>query len=75
MDLVKMITELQNEKQRLEEAIQALEKLSATKNRHRRGRPPRWAKVNPNASVPESPETAQEAEPSAEHQEDGVKSR
>ena len=41
MDLHKMITELQAEKMRLDEAIQALERLSAGKIR-RRGRPPRW---------------------------------
>jgi hypothetical protein len=41
MDLHKMITELQAEKTRLDEAIQALERLSAG-NLRRRGRPPRW---------------------------------
>lgn len=41
MDLHKMIAELQAERQRLDEAIQALECLSAGKVR-RRGRPPRW---------------------------------
>jgi hypothetical protein len=41
MDLHKMITEWQAEKTRLDEAIQALERLSAGKLR-RRGRPPRW---------------------------------
>jgi hypothetical protein len=41
MDLHKMITELQAEKTRLDEAIVALERLSAGKLR-RRGRPPRW---------------------------------
>ena len=41
MDLHKMISELQAEKNRLDEAIQALERLSAGKIR-RRGRPPRW---------------------------------
>jgi hypothetical protein len=43
MDLLKMIAELQTEKQRLDEAIEALERLSAA-NTRRRGRPPRWAK-------------------------------
>jgi hypothetical protein len=43
MDLLKMISELQAEKQRLDEAIQALERLSAGKLR-RRGRPPGWLK-------------------------------
>ena len=41
MDLHKMISELQAEKAQLDEAIQALERLSAGKLR-RRGRPPRW---------------------------------
>lgn len=43
MDLVKMIAELQAERQRIDEAIQALERLSAGKLR-RRGRPPSWLK-------------------------------
>jgi len=43
MDLHRMITELQAERQRLDEAIQALERLSAGKAR-RRGRPPAWLK-------------------------------
>jgi hypothetical protein len=43
MDLVKMIAELQAERQRIDEAIQALERLSAGKLR-RRGRPPGWLK-------------------------------
>jgi hypothetical protein len=42
MDLHKMISELQAERQRLDEAIQALERLSAGSQR-RRGRPPRWS--------------------------------
>jgi hypothetical protein len=41
MDIDKMIAELQTEKTHLDEAIQALERLSAGKLR-RRGRPPRW---------------------------------
>jgi hypothetical protein len=43
MDLLRMISELQSERQRLDEAIQALERLSAGKSR-RRGRPPGWLK-------------------------------
>jgi hypothetical protein len=43
MNLHKMIAELQAERQRLDEAIQALERLSAGKTR-RRGRPPNWLK-------------------------------
>lgn len=38
-----MIAELQAERQRIDEAIQALERLSAGKIR-RRGRPPGWLK-------------------------------
>jgi hypothetical protein len=44
MDLLKMISDLQAEKQRLDEAIQALERLSAGAKLKRRGRPPRWLK-------------------------------
>jgi hypothetical protein len=44
MDLLKMITELQAERDRLDEAIQALERLSASGKLRRRGRPPRWLK-------------------------------
>ena len=38
-----MIAELQAERNRLDEAIEALERLSAGQAR-RRGRPPRWLK-------------------------------
>ena len=38
-----MIAELQTERDRLDQAIDALERLSAGKIR-RRGRPPRWLK-------------------------------
>jgi hypothetical protein len=41
MDLQKMIAELQAEKERLDAAIEALERLTAGKIK-RRGRPPRW---------------------------------
>ena len=43
MDLNKMIAELQAERGRLDQAIVALERLSAGQSR-RRGRPPRWLK-------------------------------
>jgi hypothetical protein len=43
MDLLKMIAELEAERNRLDHAIIALERLSAGKAR-RRGRPPRWLK-------------------------------
>jgi hypothetical protein len=41
MNLSKMIAELQAERDRLDEAILALERLSVS-NSKRRGRPPRW---------------------------------
>ena len=41
MDLHRMIAELRDERQRIDEAIAALERLSAGKSR-RRGRPPGW---------------------------------
>jgi hypothetical protein len=43
MDLLKMIAELEAERNRLDHAIVALERLSAGKAR-RRGRPPSWLK-------------------------------
>ena len=39
-----MIAELQDERRRLDEAIEALERLSAGDKRRRRGRPARWLK-------------------------------
>ncbi len=39
-----MIVALQAERQRLDEAIEALERLSTGNNMPRRGRPPRWLK-------------------------------
>lgn len=53
MDLHRMIAELQAERQRLDEAIQALERLSAGKAR-RRGRPPAWLKAQVQKQAPGS---------------------
>ena len=39
-----MIAELQDERQRLDEAIEALERLSASSRNRRRGRPARGSK-------------------------------
>lgn len=44
MNLHRMIMELQDERQRLDEAIEALERLSSDSKVRRRGRPPRWLK-------------------------------
>jgi hypothetical protein len=44
MDLLRMIAELQDERHRLDEAIEALERLSAGNRSRRRGRPARWLK-------------------------------
>jgi hypothetical protein len=43
MDLQKMIAELEAERDRLDQAIIALERLSAGET-HKRGRPPKWLK-------------------------------
>jgi hypothetical protein len=43
MDLHRMISELQAERQRLDQAIEALERLNS-KSLPRRGRPPAWLK-------------------------------
>ena len=59
MDLVKMIAELQAERQRIDEAIQALERLSAGKLR-RRGRPPGWLKEE---MQPQEPNSEDDEEP------------
>ena len=48
-----MIAELQSERDRLDEAIQALERLSVAKIR-RRGRPPRWLKEEIQRQSPRS---------------------
>jgi hypothetical protein len=44
MDILKMIAELREERERLDEAIVVLEKLSKT-GPPRRGRPPAWSRA------------------------------
>jgi hypothetical protein len=65
-----MISELQAEKQRLDEAIQALERLSAGKTR-RRGRPPRWireqAERESASGQPKPEETEEEGHKPKDH--------
>ena len=53
MDLHKMIIELQAERERLDQAIEALERLS--KNAPRRGRPPAWLKKQTDESEEDDP--------------------
>ena len=55
-----MIAELQGERQRLEEAIQALERLAANKGRRQRGRSSLGATQEVNPSSVEDPEEADE---------------
>jgi hypothetical protein len=50
MDISKVITELREERERLEEAIVTLEKLALARA-PRRGRPPAWSRVA-NATAP-----------------------
>ena len=57
MDLHRMISELQAERQRLDQAIEALERLSST-NLPRRGRPPAWLKKE----LSKSEDTAEDKE-------------
>jgi hypothetical protein len=61
MDLAKMIAELQDEKFRLDEAIEALERLTGQVSTRRRGRPAKSADIE----VPDSEEGTDslEAEP------------
>ena len=54
-----MITELQQEKDRLDQAIEALERLSAGKAK-RRGRPPNWLREHLGGPSPEDASGADE---------------
>jgi DNA-binding protein H-NS len=60
MDLNKMIAELQAERDRLTQAIEALERLHTGATSTRRGRPPAWLKkeVERNESGQEQSDTA-----------------
>jgi hypothetical protein len=58
-----MIAELQAERQCLDEAIGALERLVAGEARHR-GRPPRWLRNNSNDDSPGGEESNDEETPS-----------
>ncbi len=78
MDLHKMIAELATERDRLDEAILALERLSASKAR-RRGRPPSWLKNEiehqnneENAELEASPSIGRRIKP---HSEKGVQEK
>jgi hypothetical protein len=42
MDVAKILSDLRQQRDRLEHAITSLEGLAATRNRGRRGRPPAW---------------------------------
>jgi hypothetical protein len=54
MDLLRMIAELQDERHRLDEAIEALERLSAS-SKSRRGRPAvRWLKEEADQQIENS---------------------
>lgn len=44
MDANAILKELREERERIEEAILALERLAAAKGQKRRGRPPGWLK-------------------------------
>lgn len=57
-----MIAELQEERHRIDEAIEALERLSAGKAR-RRGRPPAWLSEHLEQRSSEDEEDEEESEP------------
>jgi hypothetical protein len=42
MDLIKMIRELRDERDRIDEAVKSIERLAAKQSGKRRGRPPKW---------------------------------
>jgi hypothetical protein len=42
MDILKMLTDLRAERQRIEEAILVMERLATGSRGKRRGRPPKW---------------------------------
>jgi hypothetical protein len=57
MDLLRMIAELQDERRRLDEAIEALERLSEG-SKSRRGRPARWLKKEANQQAENSSQSS-----------------
>jgi hypothetical protein len=61
MDLTKMIAELQAERDRLTNAILALERL-AEGNQRKRGRPPKWLKDGPVNASADSGASAEQSE-------------
>ena len=60
-----MIAELQEEKHRLDEAIEALERLSTGGGQKRRGRPPKWkqdtSSIAPESTIQDSSRAASKA--------------
>jgi hypothetical protein len=50
MDVLKMLAELRSERERVEEAILAVERLAIAGRGRRRGRPPKWMSVEKGAS-------------------------
>ena len=52
MDILNMLGELRAERQRIEEAILALERLAGSFRGKRRGRPPKWVSEADTGGVP-----------------------
>jgi hypothetical protein len=61
MDLTKSISELRSQRDKVEEAIQALERLMESR-RARRGRPPKWL-IEARAVKPDAGGAAEQAGP------------
>ncbi|MEO7144642.1 MAG: hypothetical protein ABI165_14180 [Bryobacteraceae bacterium] len=67
MDVMKMLTDLRQEREQLEEAIMTLERLARGRGK-RRGRPPAWmtAEVKRRGRPPGSKNKQKDAKPSSD---------
>jgi hypothetical protein len=54
MDILKMLSELREERDRLSEAILTIERLAAGSHQKRRGRPPKWMAAIKAGAAPEA---------------------
>ena len=58
MDLVKVLAELRQEQQQIDEAITTLERLAIARGGSRRGRKPAWMKGSPGSTKPDTIQAA-----------------
>jgi hypothetical protein len=64
MDVTKILTELKQEREQIEEAIQSLERLARGRGK-RRGRPPAWMAEEKRRGRPPGSKTAKGPQPKA----------